>query len=150
MSEHPAKRRRLSEGHDPPSGVGAASGSGRGPAASLDRPISPPPRKKATRQQREEPDEREERVLIPSPFHLTTIRGLPAECNLGAVSLQDLLGDPLILECWQFNYLHDINFLMSHFDEDVRSTVKVHVVHGFWKREDPNRAALEVRLRMCN
>ncbi|KAK8090703.1 phospholipase D/nuclease [Apiospora phragmitis] len=134
MSEHPAKRRRLSEGHDPPPAeVGAASGSGRGPA-SLARPISPPPRKRLARQ---------ERVMIPSPFRLTTIRDLPAASNIGAVSLQDLLGDPLILECWDFNYLHDINFLMNHFDEDVRSSVKVHVMHGFWKREDPNRAALE-------
>ncbi|KAK6852523.1 tyrosyl-DNA phosphodiesterase [Apiospora arundinis] len=138
MSEPPAKRRRLSEGQDPPtsppSGVVAASESGRGHAASLDRPISPPPRRTPAPRERE---------LLPSPFQLTTIRDLPAESNTGAVSLHDLLGDPLILECWEFNYLHDINFLMSHFDEDVRSSVKVHVVHGFWKREDPNRAALE-------
>ncbi|KAK8080008.1 phospholipase D/nuclease [Apiospora hydei] len=134
MSEPPAKRRRLSEGHDPPpADVGAASGSELGPA-SLTRPISPPPRKRVARQ---------ERLLMPSPFQLTTIRDLPAESNVGAVSLRDLLGDPLILECWDFNYLHEINFLMGHFDEDVRFSVKVHVVHGFWKREDPNRVALE-------
>ncbi|ROT40548.1 phospholipase D/nuclease [Sodiomyces alkalinus F11] len=32
---------------------------------------------------------------------------------------------------------------MSHFDEDTRHLVKVHVVHGFWKREDSNRIYLE-------
>ncbi|KAG7152465.1 Tyrosyl-DNA phosphodiesterase 1 like protein [Verticillium longisporum] len=32
---------------------------------------------------------------------------------------------------------------MSHFDEDTRDLVKVHVVHGFWKREDGNRMALQ-------
>ncbi|KAK8059761.1 phospholipase D/nuclease [Apiospora saccharicola] len=136
MSEHSTKRRRLSEGHDPPAAeVGAASGSGLGPA-SLTRPISPPPRKSLRLAL-------PERVLIPSPFQLTTIRDLPAASNVGAVSLHDLLGDPLILECWDFNYLHDIDFLMSHFDEDVRPSVKVHVVHGSWKQDDPNRIALE-------
>jgi tyrosyl-DNA phosphodiesterase-1 len=53
-----------------------------------------------------------------------------------------LLGDPLISECWNFNYLHDIPFLMSAFDEDVRNLVKVHVIHGFWKKDDGNRQQL--------
>lgn len=58
--------------------------------------------------------------------------------------MADILGDPLISECWEFNYLHDVDFLMSHFDEDTRHLVKVHIVHGFWKREDSNRLYLEV------
>lgn len=99
---------------------------------SLSHPISPP-RKRRPR----------ERKLIPSPIQLTTIRDLPKESNIGAVSLHDLLGDPLISECWEFNFLHDVDFLMSHFDEDVRSLVKVHIVHGFWKRDDLNRLSLE-------
>lgn len=78
-----------------------------------------------------------------SPFQLTHIRDLPDNLNEDAVTLHDLLGDPLISECWDFNYLHDINFLMHHFDEDTRSLVKVHVVHGFWRREDQNLAALK-------
>ncbi|MDA4132160.1 MAG: tyrosyl-DNA phosphodiesterase 1, partial [Thaumarchaeota archaeon] len=80
-----------------------------------------------------------------SPFQLTAIRDLPAEANVDAVMLRDVLGDPLIAECWEFNYLHDIDFLMGHFDEDVRDLVRVHVVHGFWKREDESRLALQVR-----
>lgn len=79
-----------------------------------------------------------------SPFQLTRIRDLPPELNRDTVTLRDILGDPLISECWEFNYLHDIDFLMSAFDADVRGLVKVHVVHGFWKREDPNRLALQV------
>ncbi|KAJ4294817.1 hypothetical protein N0V88_005051 [Collariella sp. IMI 366227] len=63
--------------------------------------------------------------------------------NKDTVTLKDILGDPLISQCWEFNYIHDIDFLMSAFDEDVRSLVKVHVVHGFWKREDPSRLALQ-------
>ncbi len=54
------------------------------------------------------------------------------------------MGDPLIKECWEFNYLHDIDFLMENLDEDVRHLVRVHVVHGFWKSDDPKRIALQV------
>ncbi len=64
--------------------------------------------------------------------------------NRDTVTLNDILGDPLIAECWEFNYLHDIDFLMAAFDPDVRHLVKVHVVHGFWKREDLSRAELQV------
>jgi len=28
------------------------------------------------------------------------------------VGLRDILGDPMIRECWQFNYLFDVDFLM--------------------------------------
>jgi tyrosyl-DNA phosphodiesterase-1 len=60
------------------------------------------------------------------------------------VSLNDILGDPLISECWNFNYLHNIEFLMGAFDDDVRDMVKVNVIHGFWKQEDQNRLDLIV------
>ncbi|KAK6224658.1 tyrosyl-DNA phosphodiesterase [Colletotrichum tabaci] len=120
------KRQRLSEdveesktGNRPP-----------GPQ-SLSRAISPP--KKRNRHG----------DRIASPFQLTRIRDLPEAANKDTVTLKDILGDPLIAECWEFNFLHDIHFLMSHFDEDTRNLVKVHVVHGFWKKEDPNRLALQ-------
>lgn len=50
----------------------------------------------------------------------------------------------MIRECWQFNYMIDVDFLMRQFDEDVRDLVQVKVVHGSWKREDGNRIAIEV------
>ncbi|KAI1854145.1 hypothetical protein JX266_001286 [Neoarthrinium moseri] len=146
MAEPPAKRRRLS---------GAAGESTRSPGpASLTRSISPPARRRAavaattpataaaTAPLSPAPLSSQQRKLIPSPFRLTTIRDLPDAANADAVSLHDLLGDPLISECWEFNYLHDVGFLMGHFDEDTRSLVKVHIVHGFWKREDPSRLML--------
>ncbi|KAF7903967.1 hypothetical protein EAF00_001301 [Botryotinia globosa] len=82
------------------------------------------------------------RGVVKSPFQLTTIRDLPASSNVDAVSLRDILGDPLISECWEFNYLHDLDFLMEQFDEDVRNLVRVNVIHGFWKREDQSRLNL--------
>jgi tyrosyl-DNA phosphodiesterase-1 len=63
---------------------------------------------------------------------------------MDAVSLKDILGDPLISECWEFNYLHNLDYLMEAFDDDVRDLVKVHVVHGFWKNGDQQRLNLKV------
>ncbi|KAF2035207.1 phospholipase D/nuclease [Setomelanomma holmii] len=78
----------------------------------------------------------------PSPIQLTTIEDMAPHQNVDAVSLKDVLGDPMIKECWNFNYLFDLNFVMKQFDEDVRNLVKVKIVHGFWKSEDPNRIRL--------
>lgn len=82
--------------------------------------------------------------VVKSPFQLTSIRDLPASSNLDTASLKDILGDPLISECWEFNYLHDLDFLMEQFDEDIRNLVKVNVIHGFWRREDQSRRNLMV------
>jgi tyrosyl-DNA phosphodiesterase-1 len=84
--------------------------------------------------------------VFQSPFQLTWIRDLPGSSNINAVTLNDILGHPLIAKCWEFNYLHDLDFLMGAFDKDVRDTVEVHVVHGFWKNEDQSRLALKVSL----
>lgn len=122
--DRPAKRQRSTEfeAHAP---------------ESLQRSISPP-RKRARKP-----------VAIPSPWQLTWIQDLPESENKDAVSLRDLLGDPLISECWEFNFLHDIPFLMNAFDPDTRHLVNVHLVHGFWKHEDKNRIALEVSRGNC-
>lgn len=84
--------------------------------------------------------------LIPSPVQLTHIRDFPASkgYNVDTVKLRDILGDPLIRECWQFNYCFDVDFLMSQFDEDVRGLVQVKVVHGSWERESANRIRVDV------
>jgi tyrosyl-DNA phosphodiesterase-1 len=125
-NEGPSKRRRLDEDddtHDKESPRG------------LERPISPPPTKRARG-----PGPR----VIDSPFHLTSIQDLPPSSNADTISLKDILGDPLISECWEFNYLHNIDFLMNAFDEDVKDIVKVNIIHGFWKHEDQSRLNLKV------
>ncbi|KAI5288631.1 hypothetical protein KEM54_005051, partial [Ascosphaera aggregata] len=63
--------------------------------------------------------------------------------NVDTVQLQDILGDPLIKECWQFNYCFDVDWLMKQFDPDVRHSVIVKVVHGSWKKESPNRQRID-------
>lgn len=102
---------------------------------SLARSISPPRKKARTVHAKK------------SPWQLTWIRDLKESNNHDAITLKDILGDPLISECWEFNYLHNIPFLMEAFDSDTRGLVSVHVVHGFWKQEDPSRLDLLVRIR---
>lgn len=123
--ERPGKHSREEDDND---------GASNGPE-SLSRPISPPRKKQR---------EQKSPSVLGSPWQLTWIRDLPEALNQDAVTLKDLLGDPLISECWEFNFLHDLHFLMEAFDPDTRHLVKVHVVHGFWKQEDPNRQELIV------
>src|ERR1700761_4297707 len=89
---------------------------------SINHPISPPRKKprgsesengqNETEQPElvEQPEQAEElpvpaSKILPSPFQLTRIHSLPPETNADTVALEDLIGDPLISECWEFNYL---------------------------------------------
>lgn len=82
-------------------------------------------------------------TILPSPFQLTRIRGVPAKDNTDTISLHDILGDPLIREAWIFNFCFDVSWTMRYFDEDVRSLVNVKIIHWSWKREDGNRQGIE-------
>lgn len=104
--------------------------------SSLSRDISPPPRRRAA--QKNGP------AVQKSPFQLIRAQGVPDRFNQDTVTLKDILGDPLIRECWNFNYMHDIDYILSAFDQDTRHLVKLHIVHGNWKREDPSRVMYEV------
>ncbi|MCJ1312929.1 hypothetical protein MMC25_006605 [Agyrium rufum] len=81
--------------------------------------------------------------LISSPFHLTTVHALTPSNNIDCVRLEELLHNPLIKECWAFNYLFDVGFLLGHFDLDVQDLVQLRIVHGFWKKDDPNKALID-------
>jgi tyrosyl-DNA phosphodiesterase-1 len=128
--------------------------------ATLRSVVTPPPRSQQVASTCPETKKENERKIIPtsskassippkiieSPVQLTHIRDLPTSTgyNVDTVRLRDILGDPMIRECWQFNYLHDVDFLMSQFDEDTRGLVKVRVVHGSWQRENANKIRIEV------
>lgn len=81
--------------------------------------------------------------LVPSPVQLIAIKDLHASLNIDTISLKDILGDPLIKECWLFNYLFDVDFVMSQFDEDIRDLVQVKIVHGSWKKDAPNKIRID-------
>ena len=155
---HPAKRTKLSSSEHHESTNPDESPARNNGLASLHRSITPPPQRRqrstgttavsdeikttGTSKQEEIPT-----TIHPSPIQLTHVRDLPASSgnNVGTVRLRDILGDPMIRECWQFNFLIDVDFLMIQFDEDVRDLVKVKVVHGSWKRDAPNRIRIDVR-----
>ncbi|CAK7273281.1 hypothetical protein SEPCBS57363_005576 [Sporothrix epigloea] len=87
-------------------------------------------------------------LALRSPFQLTAIHDLPPSANVDALTINDVFGDPRVTECWEFNYLHDLEFLMGAFHADARQRgVDVHIVHGFWKRDDPRRIKLEAAAR---
>ncbi|KAL6717276.1 hypothetical protein ACLMJK_005191 [Lecanora helva] len=73
-----------------------------------------------------------------SPFQLNCVRDLPLSNNVDTLKLTDVLGNPMLKECWLFNYLFDIDFVMKQFDPDIRDLVRIRVVHGSWKAEDRN------------
>lgn len=155
-----SKRRRLSveDGEEDTIGTPGATGGSSTPH-SLNHPVSPP-RKRNRPTPRPTPAEDckphaepaspeysiSQNRIFKSPFQLTWVRDLPDTANIDAVRLGDILGDPLIAECWNFNYLHDIDFILSHIDQDVRNLVELHIVHGFWKQEDESRLMLQVSL----
>jgi tyrosyl-DNA phosphodiesterase-1 len=142
--ERARKRQRLNNDDDD---IGSGASTLPSLPKTLTSSISPPPLRRGPKS-----DDGSTRVVtshrprsITSQFQLTWIRDLPASSNVDAITLKDILGDPLIAECWEFNYLHDIDFLMEAFDNDVRDLVKVHVIHGFWKQNDNQRE----RLKAC-
>ncbi|KAI3399666.1 hypothetical protein diail_6015 [Diaporthe ilicicola] len=160
-----SKRRRLSVGVDNnQADSDPAATPGQSTPRSLNHPVSPPRKRSRPSATQPEGSPRKEQpksnkpkslehtdapspslganAVFSSPFQLTWISDLPDAANTDAVTLRDILGDPLIAECWEFNYLHDIEFLLSHFDEDTRHLVQIHVVHGFWKKEEASRLML--------
>ncbi|KAI2623687.1 tyrosyl-DNA phosphodiesterase [Xylaria nigripes] len=132
MAEPPMKRQCLGNNDNSCDSKQGVMNPNHATPLSLSHPISPPRKEVARSKER-----------VASPFQLTSIKDLSKDYNVGAVSLNDLVGDPLIKEIWDFNYLHDIDFLMKHLDEDTRALTNVHVVHGFWKQEDTNRLFLQ-------
>lgn len=113
--EHRQKRVKLSDDE--------AEGSSPSNGRASRRSISPPrkrnaqvleasPASKAASSASSAPTARPRPRLIPSPVQLNNIVELPASSNVDTVRLRDILGDPLISECWLFNYLFDVDFLM--------------------------------------
>ena len=150
---HSAKRRKVSnrggQNDDIPVGGGIT------PLASLSRTVTPPPSRrplqiqgqiKQRRTSAQNLPSKDGHTVIPSPIQLTHIRDLSDSSgnNNDTIRLRDILGDPMIKECWQFNFCFDVDFIMDQFDPDVRDIVQVKVVHGSWKKEAPNRIRIDV------
>ena len=59
-----------------------------------------------------EPKTSQHKSLFNSPVQLNFIEELPASSNVDCISLGSILGDPMIKQCWLFNYLFDLDFVM--------------------------------------
>ncbi|KAI5817739.1 tyrosyl-DNA phosphodiesterase [Pyronema omphalodes] len=79
---------------------------------------------------------------IPSPFRLLRVKDLPMSDNKDTVGIKDILGNPMLKEVWLFNYMHNIPWVMSQFDPDIRPHLQVTFVHG-WKYDDASRMQME-------
>ena len=82
---------------------------------SLRKSISPPPPKNPALKSASHAHDSNpinEAQIISSPIQLSKVEGLPHRVNVDAVSLKDIVGHPLVKECWAFNYLIDVDFLM--------------------------------------
>ena len=49
---------------------------------------------------------------VASPVQLNFVSEFPASSNVDTLSLGAILGEPMIKECWLFNYLFDVEFVM--------------------------------------
>jgi tyrosyl-DNA phosphodiesterase 1 len=129
--------------------------------SSLDRPISPPPRKRpwesndpgprptkkseaATTKAKTEKSQTEEIQVVRSPIRLYTVTDLPGSENIDTVRLKDLFASPNSLdEIWSFNFMHNMDWFRGLIGEENEKRVKVRIVHGYWRQEDESRKVME-------
>ena len=80
----------------------------------LNRPISPPHSKRYLGKENVSPSSAPNisSSAVASPLRLSHVEGLSSANNVDTLRLKDIIGDPLIKECWVFNYLFDVDFLM--------------------------------------
>ena len=130
----------------------------------LDRPISPPLRKRrrndmeesssgTVKKQQNTASPVASQVLpkidvdirvVPSPIHLYSIKDLPASENVECLNLKDIFSPQSTLdEIWTFNFMHNMEFLRELIGPDDENRVKIRIVHGYWRQEDEGRKQME-------
>ena len=130
----------------------------------LDRPISPPPRKRGREHNEESTTEAPKKQknsesqvraketikddsdirVIPSPIHLYSVKDLPASENVETIHLKDILTPQSSLdEIWTFNFMHNMEFLRDLIGPKDENRVKIRIVHGYWRQEDEGRKNME-------
>ena len=53
-----------------------------------------------------------DQFIVQSPVQLNFVEELTPKGNIDTISLGSILGDVMIRECWMFNYLFDVDFIM--------------------------------------
>src|SRR5271170_6667056 len=129
--------------------------------SSLDRPISPPPRKRrrSPSQEVETPskkktpkvnssdtakdDNHNEIQVIRSPIRLYSIKDLPDSENIDAISIREVLCASTLTEMWSFNFMTNMPWLRDLLGKENESRIKIRIVHGYWRQEDESRKLME-------
>ncbi|GBB91821.1 hypothetical protein RclHR1_01920025 [Rhizophagus clarus] len=65
-----------------------------------------------------------------SGINLTTVETLPASENIDCVSLSSILSSEDLIEMIQFNYMVELEFLMSNLPKFKQKTIPTTIIHG--------------------
>lgn len=125
----------------------------------LERPISPPPRKRHRQSADQEPTPtkkvapgkgepeeapKDDIQVIRSPIRLYTVRDLPESENIDTITLKEIFAPQSTLdEIWSFNFMHNMDWFRGIVGEADEKRVKVRIVHGYWRQEDESRKVME-------
>ena len=124
--------------------------------SSLDRPISPPPRKRPRTESEDKRPLKKAPVevkadntpgdirVIPSPIRLYRIKDLPDSENVDTVTLRQILSPQSTLdELWSINFMTNMEFLRGLIGSDDENRVKIKILHGYWRQDDESRKVME-------
>ena len=122
--------------------------------ASIDRPISPPLRKRPrltddflgvpSTEIVSSSSTLDDIHIIRSPIRLYAIKDLPASENVDTVTLREILAPQSTLdELWSINFMTDVPFLRQIIGTEDEARIKIRIIHGYWREEDPSRKLME-------
>jgi hypothetical protein len=121
----------------------------------IDRPISPPPRKRSrtTGDSFGIPSKApvissfptlDDVHIIRSPIRLYAIKDLPASENVDTISLREILSPQSTLdELWSINFMTDMPFLRQTIGKEDETRIKIRIIHGYWREGDASRKLME-------
>jgi len=124
-------------------------------SSSIDRPISPPIRKRprptddpvvivSKRNAPPSSSTPDDIHIIRSPIRLYRIKDLDASENVDTVTLREVLSpQATIEELWSINFMTDMLFLRHMIGREHETRIKVRIIHGYWKAEDASRKSME-------
>ncbi|RIA99624.1 tyrosyl-DNA phosphodiesterase I [Glomus cerebriforme] len=76
-----------------------------------------------------------------SGIKLTTVEALSASENIDCVSLSSILSSEDLIEMVQFNYMVELEFLMSNLPKSKQKTIPTTIIHGLSEESEKNLKA---------
>jgi tyrosyl-DNA phosphodiesterase 1 len=82
--------------------------------------------------------------IIRSPIRLYSVKDLPESENIDTITFAEILSPQSTLdEIWSFNFMTHLPWFRQFLGPENESRVKVHIVHGYWRREDESRKQMQ-------